>query len=193
MPEKVDVDDFDKALDTPESQSRFVIIKDDEALITAMNASLEMWRIFLHPTQKRFAINDRNGPMRVLGGAGTGKTVLAMHRAVWLAEKYGSEQKKILFTTFTKNLAIDIEQNLKKLCPPSLLKELKLPTWMLGFIGCSENMITITKLFMTICRMIPPRPPGKKHWLLKIVHCNSMSLSIVKSGKKSFWLRASLI
>ena len=150
MPEKVDVDDFDKALDTPESQSRFVIIKDDEALITAMNASLEMWRIFLHPTQKRFAINDRNGPMRVLGGAGTGKTVLAMHRAVWLAEKYGSEQKKILFTTFTKNLAIDIEQNLKKLCPPSLLKELKLPTWMLGFIGCSENMITITKLFMTI-------------------------------------------
>ena len=65
--------------------------------------------------------------MRVLGGAGTGKTVLAMHRAVWLAEKYGSEQKKILFTTFTKNLAIDIEQNLKKLCPPSLLK-LKLPT-----------------------------------------------------------------
>ena len=42
MPEKVDVDDFDKALDTPESQSRSVIIKDDEALITAMNASLEM-------------------------------------------------------------------------------------------------------------------------------------------------------
>ena len=126
MPEKVDVDDFDKALDTPESQSRFVIIKDDEALITAMNASLEMWRIFLHPTQKRFAINDRNGPMRVLGGAGTGKTVLAMHRAVWLAEKYGSEQKKILFTTFTKNLAIDIEQNLKKLCPPSLLKRIEI-------------------------------------------------------------------
>jgi superfamily I DNA/RNA helicase len=53
--------------------------------------------------------------VRVLGGAGTGKTVLAMHRAAWLARQHVASGQKVLFTTFTKNLAFDIEQNLKSL------------------------------------------------------------------------------
>ena len=55
-----------------------------------------------------------NGP--VLGGAGTGKTVVAMHRAAWLVRHVLADGEKVLFTTFTANLATDIEQNLKKLC-----------------------------------------------------------------------------
>ncbi len=137
MPEKVDIEDFDKALETPESQSRFFIVKDDEALIAAMNASLEHWRIFLHPSQKRFAVSDRNGPIRILGGAGTGKTVVALHRAAFLAENHTQNEQKVLFTTFTKNLAIDIEQNLKKLCTPNLLKKIEiinLDAWVYRFL-----------------------------------------------------------
>ena len=77
----IDITDFATALATPESQSRFVIVDNDEAMLAIMNAPMEQWRVFLHPTQHKLATGDRSGPVRVLGGAGTGKTVLAMHRA----------------------------------------------------------------------------------------------------------------
>ncbi len=112
---RVDTADFAAAIDTPESRSRFVVV-DDEALIAIMNAPLVQWRVFLHPSQQKLATGRRSGPVRVLGGAGTGKTVVAMHRAKWLAEHATPQGKKVLFTTFTKNLATDIEDNLKTLC-----------------------------------------------------------------------------
>jgi len=57
------------------------------------------------------------GPVRVLGGAGTGKTVTAMHRARYLAEEvFTGPDDRILLTTFTRNLATDISQSLRKLC-----------------------------------------------------------------------------
>src|SRR5690606_30291703 len=72
---------------------------------------------FLHPKQRALVQRNWNGPVRVLGGAGTGKTVVAMHRGRYLAEEvFRSAGDRILFTTFTKNLATDIEQNLRKLC-----------------------------------------------------------------------------
>ena len=81
-----------------------------------MGASLEQWRIFLHPSQRKLVERDWNGPVRVLGGAGTGKTVAAMHRVKWLLEqRLKSRDQRILFTTFTKNLAADIRQNLDRL------------------------------------------------------------------------------
>src|SRR5690606_16559907 len=106
----IDTSDFAAALTTPESQSRFVVVDDDEAMQAIMNAPLAQWRVFLHPTQNKLARGDRSGSVRVLGGAGTGKTVLAMHRAKWLAENRALGGKKVLFTTFTRNLALDIEE-----------------------------------------------------------------------------------
>ena len=82
----IDTEDFATSVETAESQSRFVVVENDEALTAIMNAPLAQWRVFLHPLQKRLAVGNRSGPVRVLGGAGTGKTVLAMHRAKWLAE-----------------------------------------------------------------------------------------------------------
>lgn len=134
---KVDTTDFAAALVTPESQSRFVIVDDDEAMLAIMNAPLAQWRVFLHPTQHKLASGDRSGPVRVLGGAGTGKTVLAMHRAKWLADNRTPDGKKVLFTTFTKNLASDIEQNLRTLCGSSTLAKLEvrnLDAWVHGFM-----------------------------------------------------------
>lgn len=134
---KVDTSDFAAALATPESQSRFVVVNDDEAMMAIMNAPLAQWRVFLHPTQHKLASGDRSGPVRVLGGAGTGKTVLAMHRAKWLAENRTPPGKKVLFTTFTRNLASDIEQNLRTLCGPSTMEKLEvrnLDSWVHGFM-----------------------------------------------------------
>lgn len=133
----VDTSDFAAALGTPESQSRFVVVDDDETMLAIMNAPLAQWRVFLHPTQRKLAMGDRSGPVRVLGGAGTGKTVLAMHRAKWLAENRTQSGKKVLFTTFTRNLATDIEQNLRTLCSSEAMSRLEvrnLDAWVSAFI-----------------------------------------------------------
>lgn len=112
---KIDTGDFAAALEAGESQARFVVVTNDAEMTAILNAPLAQWRVFLHPIQRRLAVGDRSGPVRVLGGAGTGKTVLALHRAKWLAKNRTPEGKKVLFTTFTRNLALDIEQNLKSL------------------------------------------------------------------------------
>jgi superfamily I DNA/RNA helicase len=133
----IDTSDFAAALATAESQSRFVVVDDDEAILAIMNAPLAQWRVFLHPTQNKLARGDRSGPVRVLGGAGTGKTVLAMHRAKWLAENRALGGKKVLFTTFTRNLALDIEENLKTLCSADTMAKIEvknLDAWVGGFM-----------------------------------------------------------
>ncbi len=111
-----DTSNFVDALGRVQSQARFVVPKDDQELTEMLNASMDKWRVFLHPSQRRLAEGDKNGAIRVLGGAGTGKTVVAMHRAKWLAQQLLGTGKKVLFTTFTRNLAIDISQNLQRIC-----------------------------------------------------------------------------
>jgi hypothetical protein len=133
----IDTEDFASSVETAESQSRFVVVDNDEALTAIMNAPLAQWRVFLHPLQKRLAVGDRSGPVRVLGGAGTGKTVLAMYRAKWLAEHATPEGKKVLVTTFTRNLAIDIETNLNTLCTRDIMSRIEvrnLDAWVLRFL-----------------------------------------------------------
>ena len=133
---QIDTTNFEAALQTPESQSRFVVV-DDEAMVAIMNAPLAQWRVFLHPTQHKLASGDRSGPVRVLGGAGTGKTVVAMHRAKWLAENRTLGKQKVLFTTFTRNLAQDIEDNLKTLCSKATVEKIEvrnLDSWVHGFM-----------------------------------------------------------
>jgi hypothetical protein len=134
---KVDIDDFAAALETPEAQSRFVVVADEETMAAILNSPLAQWRVFLHPTQRKIAHGDRSGPMRVLGGGGTGKTVLAMHRAKWLAEQRASADHKVFFTTFTRNLAADIEENLKTLCSPATMQNIEvknLDAWVHSFL-----------------------------------------------------------
>ena len=71
-------------------------------------APIEEWMIFLHPDQRALVKRSFNGPARVRGSAGTGKTVVALHRAAALAKQLAelplSERKPILFTTFVNNL-----------------------------------------------------------------------------------------
>ncbi len=124
--ENIDINDYKTALANPDTLARFCIVEDDEELMSLLDAPLEQWRTFLHPSQRSLVESNFNGPLRVLGGAGTGKTVVAMHRAKWLARNiFTLDGSKILFTTFTKNLADDIRDQLKKICPTELLKRIE--------------------------------------------------------------------
>lgn len=127
LPPKVDVTDFAAALELDATKRQFVVISDDADLQALLSAPLATWRVFLHPSQRRLVERDWNGPVRVLGGAGTGKTVAAMHRAVWLARhRFASrEGKPILFATFTRTLADDIRAQLRALASPGELARIE--------------------------------------------------------------------
>ena len=131
----VDVNDFSAALQRLSTQSRFYVAEDEVELQRMLNAPLDQWRVFLHPSQRKLATGTKNGPVRVLGGAGTGKTVVAMHRARWLLEN--DPQARILFTTFTHNLAIDIQENLRSICSPELMRRVEvvnLDQWVSNYL-----------------------------------------------------------
>ena len=135
---QVDVEDFEAALSKATTQRRFALVTDDQELEAMLDAPLEKWRVFLHPSQRRMVTAHYRGPARVLGGAGTGKTVVAMHRAKHLATKVFTEDTdRLLFTTFTKNLANDIDVNLAKLCPNAAKKRIEvvhLDEWTANFL-----------------------------------------------------------
>ncbi len=134
----VDTTDFETALGRDASRRRFVVVDDDAALEAMLDAPLDKWRIFLHPSQRQLVYRSWNGPVRVLGGAGTGKSVVAMHRAAYLAEKvFTGPGDRILFTTFTRNLAADIEANLARLCSPEAMSRIHvvhLDKWVAGLL-----------------------------------------------------------
>lgn len=115
--DRIDPSDFGAALQHPDSRRRFVTIQTDHDLTSILDAPLEKWRVFLHPSQDRLVAKSFSGPARVTGGAGTGKTVVAMHRARHLAKTLCREPgDKVLFTTYTANLAQNVEQILGSLC-----------------------------------------------------------------------------
>jgi hypothetical protein len=85
-----------------------------EALKEVMAKPIEDWMIFLHPDQAKLTQRPFSGPARVRGAAGTGKTVVALHRAKHLAETYG---EKVLFTTYVTNLPKVFGQLFTRLAP----------------------------------------------------------------------------
>ncbi len=146
-PAPVDTADFHTALNNNDTLRRFYVVEDELELQAVLNAPMEQWRVFLHPSQRRLVERDWKGPVRVLGGAGTGKTVAAMHRARWLAEKCFREPgDRILFTTYTRNLAADIQQNLAKICPVKVLKRIEvvnLDQWATDYLRRRDYHYTI--------------------------------------------------
>jgi hypothetical protein len=134
----IDTNDFSKALENPQTLRRFFVVEDDLALASVLNAPLEKWRVFLHPSQRKLVERKTSGPIRVLGGAGTGKTVVGMHRARHLAEHvFTHANDRILVTTFTRNLATDIRSNLAKICSKDAfarLEVINLDKWVVNFL-----------------------------------------------------------
>lgn len=97
----------------PDAQRRFRVVGDEQELRAALDAPWDEWAVFLHPAQQEFVDRDFNGPARVIGSAGTGKTVVALHRAVRLATE--SPDHRVLLTTFSEDLAAGLLEKLHRL------------------------------------------------------------------------------
>ncbi len=104
-----DTDPFDH----PDAQRRFRVMNNVEELERALDYPWEKWRVFLHPAQKELVEKDYSGPARVSGSAGTGKTIVGLHRAVYLART--NPDARILLTTFSETLANALRTKLKRL------------------------------------------------------------------------------
>ncbi|WP_410603325.1 UvrD-helicase domain-containing protein [Amycolatopsis sp. lyj-90] len=104
------------------SKMEFVVVEDDDHLSRMVAGDFATWRTFLHPTQRDLAERHRKGSFRIAGGAGTGKTVVAMHRAVHLAKR--NPASRVLLTTFTVTLAAQLEDNLRALADEDVLKRI---------------------------------------------------------------------
>lgn len=112
--------DLIAGLRTRAARSTFTWLESDEDLRRAIEGlSFAEWQLFLHPQQRALVERRANGPLRVSGGAGTGKTVIAVHRAVELAkrDKAGGQEPRILLTTYTRNLADDLRRQIAQLEP----------------------------------------------------------------------------
>lgn len=97
----------------PDAQRRFRVMSDMDELVRALEYPWDKWTVFLHPAQRQLVERNYNGAARVSGSAGTGKTVVALHRAVHLAHK--DEDARVLLSTFSDTLANALRGNLYRL------------------------------------------------------------------------------
>jgi mRNA-degrading endonuclease RelE of RelBE toxin-antitoxin system len=97
----------------PDAQRRFRVMNNIEELERALEYPWEKWLVFLHPAQRSLVEREYNGPARVSGSAGTGKTIVALHRAVFLART--NPDARVLLTTFSDTLANALRTKLRRL------------------------------------------------------------------------------
>lgn len=97
----------------PDAQRRFRLMTDVEELERALDYPWEKWTVFLHPAQRKLVERDYSGPARVSGSAGTGKTIVALHRAAHLART--NTDARVLLTTFSDPLAYSLQNKLSRL------------------------------------------------------------------------------
>ena len=99
--------------DHPDAQRRFRVMANVDELERALDAPWEKWTVFLHPDQRQMVERDYSGPARVSGSAGTGKTIVALHRSVYLARS--NPDARVLLTTFSDALANALQTKLNRL------------------------------------------------------------------------------
>lgn len=104
---------LDSPFDHPDAQRRFRVMKDVDELERALAYPWEKWTVFLHPAQRQWVERDYAGPARVSGSAGTGKTIVALHRAVHLAR--ANPDARVLLATFSDTLAHALRTKLSRL------------------------------------------------------------------------------
>jgi hypothetical protein len=97
----------------PDAQRRFRVMHSPEELQRALESPWEKWIVFLHPEQRQWVERDYAGPARVSGSAGTGKTIVALHRTVHLARQH--PDARVLLATFTDALASNLAAKLRRL------------------------------------------------------------------------------
>ncbi|WP_327654713.1 UvrD-helicase domain-containing protein [Streptomyces sp. NBC_00483] len=122
-PSPTDPDDLSAAM--ARSRGRIALVTGPDELMDILERPFDAWRVFLHPSQHRVAYRPSyKGPARVVGGPGTGKTVVALHRALHLAQRLPADapDESILLTTYTRDLATDLRRSLELLIPDPALR-----------------------------------------------------------------------
>ena len=105
----------DRPLEHPDIQSNFRLLEGDPDLEQALEGGWDAWTRFLHPSQRALVEGHYRGPFRVSGGPGTGKTVVALHRAAFLARKHPGA--RILLTAYSRTLAERMREQFGHLVP----------------------------------------------------------------------------
>jgi len=99
----------------PDALRRIRLIGNQEELAQALAFPWEKWGVFLHPSQRALVERSFSGPARVAGSAGTGKTIVAIHRAVRLARD--NPEAKVLLASFSEPLAQELAKKILVLAP----------------------------------------------------------------------------
>lgn len=111
-----------KAMQHPMAKMQFTLVEGQDELQRIIEADdFGAWRVFLHPEQQRYVARNYNGPFRLTGGAGTGKTVVLLHRARRLAKQ--NPDARVVLSTFTKALAGNLRRDLERLDPGVTIAE----------------------------------------------------------------------
>jgi superfamily I DNA and RNA helicase len=97
----------------PDALRRFRIMNNVEELARALDYPWEKWTVFLHPAQRQLVERNYSGPARVSGSASTGKTIVALHRAVYFTR--ANPDARVLLVTFSATLANALRTKLKRL------------------------------------------------------------------------------
>ncbi len=118
------------------------------ALRSALEGDLESWRVFLHPSQQALVRKHMRGAAKVTGGPGTGKTVVAVHRARFLAEQAGEGAKPVLLTTLTRTLTEQLQTMVTQMCcdEPHLIERLHVRS----LVVASQSVLTLAGLPHTV-------------------------------------------
>jgi superfamily I DNA/RNA helicase/mRNA-degrading endonuclease RelE of RelBE toxin-antitoxin system len=106
-------DAANRAFEHPDAQRRFRAIESPEELQRALDFPWDKWTVFLHPEQRALVERNQSGPARVSGSAGTGKTIVALHRAVYLAKQ--NPNGRVLLATYSEPLANALATRLRRL------------------------------------------------------------------------------
>ena len=163
--------------DTSSNNGRsFVEIFDDQLLESALDGSFEKWRHFLHPSQRALVTGNYKGSVKVSGGAGTGKTVAALHRLKHLVDTK-TDPRPVLFTTYTKALT----SNLLHL------------TESLGISNSQAKVTNFDKLAFDLAKSTGLRKAGEKVSFPNFKYFQELWDEVVESHVTSFgsdWFRA---
>jgi len=128
----------------PDALRRFRIMKNVEELAQALDYPWERWAVFLHPEQRKLVEKNFNGPARVSGTAGTGKTIVALHRAAHLART--NPQARVLLTTFSEPLANALRAKLRLLLTSEPRMGERIEVYSMDAIGRRLYELNIGKL-----------------------------------------------
>jgi hypothetical protein len=112
-PREPQAERVENPFDHPDARRRFRVMTSVEELQRALEYPWEKWTVFLHPEQRELVQRDFGGPVRVSGSAGTGKTIVALHRAVHVARAH--PDARVLLTTFSDTLANALHVKLRRL------------------------------------------------------------------------------